>query len=173
MAKIVISTTEKLKEDWFDFCKSRNTKATPMLLMMIKRVLGDDFIAEKKEPEKAKKLQINIRLNERYKSLMTERANTEGFPSRQSWATNLLLSTLKKEPVLTDEEIKELRLSNRQLASIGRNINQIAKALNMEKDIDQQVNETILNNIHSDINEHKKLVSALIHRSLNRWVTNS
>jgi len=63
---------------------------------------------------------------------------------------------IKKEPVLTDEEIRELRLSNRQLASIGRNINQIAKALNMEKDSDQQINKTILENIFSDINEHKK-----------------
>jgi len=171
MAKIVISTTEKLKEDWFNFCKSRSTKATPMLVMMIKKVLGDNFVAENEEPGTAKKLQINIRLNEVYKSLMTERANTEGFPSRQSWATNVLLSTLKKEPVLTDEEMKELRLSNRQLASIGRNINQIAKALNMEKDSDQLVNETILKKIHRDINEHKKLVSSLIDRSLNRWVT--
>jgi len=93
MAKIVISTTEKLKEGWFSFCKSRSTKATPMLIMMIKKVLGDSFVAENEEPGTAKKLQINIRLNESYKSLMTERENTEGFPSRQSWATNVLLST--------------------------------------------------------------------------------
>jgi len=170
MAKIVISTTEKLKKEWFDFCRSRNTKATPMLLMMIKRVLGDSSIIQNEEPKTAKKLQINIRLNESYKSLMTERAEAEGFPSRQSWATNVLLSTLKKEPVLTDEEIMELRLSNRQLAAIGRNINQIAKALNMGEEGDQQINKTILERIHSDINEHKKLVSLLIHRSLNRWL---
>jgi len=84
-----------------------------------------------------------------------------------------LLSTLKKEPVLTHEEIMELRLSNRQLAAIGRNINQIAKALNMGEEGGQQINRTILERLNSDINEHKKLVSLLIHRSLNRWGTNS
>lgn len=172
MAKIVISTSESIKTSWVNFCKSRNSKSTPMLLMMIKRVMGDDFPTEITEKSTARNLKLNLRLDDSYKELLTTRASVEGFPSRNSWATTLLLSTLKNEPVLTDKEIKELRTSNRQLAAIGRNINQIAKALNMEKDSDQQINETLLRGIRNDINEHKKLVASLVDRSLNRWSTN-
>ncbi|SHN93244.1 hypothetical protein BHECKSOX_2343 [Bathymodiolus heckerae thiotrophic gill symbiont] len=53
--------------------------------------------------------------------------------------------------------MRELMLSNRQLASIGRNVNQTAKALNMGTENSQLINEQILNNIHNDINRRAML----------------
>ncbi|EPL6090831.1 plasmid mobilization relaxosome protein MobC, partial [Klebsiella pneumoniae] len=35
-------------------------------------------------------------------------------------------------PVLTDEEVNTVRESCRQLGAIGRNLNQVARALNIE-----------------------------------------
>lgn len=136
---------------------------------MMDRVMGNEKAATNEVDLGAKTLQLNMRLNKEYKTLIDERAAAEGFPSRQSWATTYLLSQLKKEPVLTDKEIYELRASNRQLSSIGRNINQIAKALNMEKDSNQEINENLLKNLSNDIQEHKSLVTALVNRSQNKW----
>jgi len=169
MAKIVISAPEEYKKRWILFCKSKNAKSSTILKMMIDRVIGNAKLPSKPDDLGAKKLQINIRLNEEYAPLLDERAAAEGFPSRQSWVTTFLLFQLKKEPVLTDKEIRELRASNRQLSAIGRNINQIAKALNMEKDSDQYINENLLKTILNDIQEHKKLVVSLVDRSLNKW----
>ncbi len=172
MAKIVISTTDQQKEAWFSYCKSRSTKSSPVLKMMMKKAMGDNFSADNEDPTTPKRMKLDIRLNEQYRDLMTERAEQEGFPSRQSWAATLLLSTLKNSPVLTDIEVKELRASNRQLAAIGRNINQIARALNMEIEGEGDVNEQLLNTIKNEINEHKKKVATLIAHSLNRWSAN-
>lgn len=169
MAKIVISAPEEYKERWVLFCKSKNTKSSTMLKMMIDRVMGNTKLPINSVDLGAKRLKLDIRLNEEYAPLLDERAAAEGFPSRQSWATTYLLSQLKKEPVLTDKEIQELRASNRQLSAIGRNINQIAKALNMEKDSDQEINENLLKSIFNDIQEHKSLVVALVDRSQNKW----
>ncbi|ECM0205887.1 MobC family plasmid mobilization relaxosome protein [Salmonella enterica subsp. enterica serovar Muenchen] len=113
--------------------------------------------------------QVAIRLLPTDIHSMTERAKAEGFPSRTTWLTNLVLATLSKEPVLTDAEVNALRGSNRELAAIGRNLNQIARALNVEFRDSDKLNKELIERLLEQIDGHRDKVSNLIDRNMNRW----
>lgn len=63
------------------------------------------------------------------KEALQERALIDGF-SASAWTAALIQSVLMGTPVMTDREIEVLRFASRQLAAIGRNLNQIAKHIN-------------------------------------------
>ena len=80
-----------------------------------------------------------------------------------------MLATLSKEPVLTDAEVNALRGSNRELAAIGRNLNQIARALNVEFRDSDKLNKELIDRLLEQIDGHRDKVSNLIDRNMNRW----
>ncbi len=79
------------------------------------------------------------------------KAKTQGIATTR-WIKSLVQSNLMQTPVLTDSAINAIKESNRELAAIGNNLNQIARKINesafnidivkMEK-LDE-VNQTVL-----------------------------
>lgn len=58
-----------------------------------------------------------------------KRAEMEGLKAAK-WVSMLVQSVLMTAPVLTDKELEVVSWSNRELAAIGRNLNQIARSMN-------------------------------------------
>ena len=48
------------------------------------------------------------------------------------WVSYMVQSAVMREPVLTNRELEAVREANRELAAVGRNLNQIARAINEE-----------------------------------------
>ena len=48
------------------------------------------------------------------------------------WVSYMVQSAVMREPVLTNRELEAVREANRDLAAVGRNLNQIARAINEE-----------------------------------------
>lgn len=48
------------------------------------------------------------------------------------WVSYMVQAAVMREPVLTNKELEAVRESNRELAAVGRNLNQIARAINEE-----------------------------------------
>ena len=46
------------------------------------------------------------------------------------WVSSLVQSSLMTTPVLTDQEVEVVSWANRELAAVGRNLNQIARSMN-------------------------------------------
>ena len=46
------------------------------------------------------------------------------------WVFSLVQSSLMTTPVLTDQEVEVVSWANRELAAVGRNLNQIARSMN-------------------------------------------
>ena len=63
------------------------------------------------------------------KAEVKKRAAIEGMSSSE-WVASLIQTVLMHEPVLTEKEIEVVSFANRELAAVGRNLNQIARSMN-------------------------------------------
>ena len=91
-------------------------------------------------------------------------------PSR--WIASLVQCNVLQEPVITDTEIVAVRAMTRELAAIGRNVNQIAKSLNSAvHGIERgQVALDALEKVPAAIAVSRKTISNLIRKSQQSWV---
>ncbi|MET7091327.1 plasmid mobilization relaxosome protein MobC [Klebsiella pneumoniae] len=64
-------------------------------------------------------------------------------------------------PVLTDEEVNTVRESCRQLGAIGRNLNQVARALNIEFRESDKLKQEAIEKLAERIDQHLDHVSEL------------
>jgi hypothetical protein len=81
----------------------------------------------------AKTEQVFVRLEPYYYAEL-ERLAAERRWHRSSYLANLLYAHIDKRPVLCQDEVNAVRQVARQLADIGRNVNQIARKLNTSLD---------------------------------------
>ena len=72
---------------------------------------------------------LEFRLPKFLKEEVKKRAELEGMKSAQ-WVSSLVQSSLMTTPVLTDQEVEVVSWANRELAAVGRNLNQIARSMN-------------------------------------------
>ena len=88
---------------------------------------------------------------------------TSGFDSRTSWLTRVAIEALERGPATTQTELTELRRSRSELAAIGRNLNQIARALNIDA-LSTGPDTDALQAAIAAIQEHKSSVVALVQK---------
>lgn len=112
-----------------------------------------------------------LRLPLPLKVAATKRAKTKGM-SVAKWATSLIQSHLSREPVVTDREVIALNAVSRELGAIGRNVNQIAKALNSAIDgIERsRVDLGELEKLSKSIELSRKVIRALVIKSQQSWL---
>lgn len=89
--------------------------------------------------------------------------------STSRFVSSLLRAHLERQTTFTDKELAVLRASNRELAAIGRNINQIARALNEAFYETERVKLDALADLKRKIEAHRERVDALIAASRNTW----
>ncbi|AUZ86126.1 MULTISPECIES: plasmid mobilization relaxosome protein MobC [Methylophaga] len=87
------------------------------------------------------------------------------------WVRNLIAANLTHQPIMTEQQIVELRAANRELASIGRNLNQIAKAMNQAVDLKvrDRVNYDHIVELQAGIEKQKKAIYKIVSESNSVW----
>ncbi|WP_160410891.1 plasmid mobilization relaxosome protein MobC [Massilia cellulosiltytica] len=100
----------------------------------------------------------------------TERAMGKGT-SFSRWIGALVQSHLTRRPVLTETELLALEASTRELAAIGRNINQIARVLNEAYFQTERIRLDKLNELSRRITQTREAIGALVRASRNSWRT--
>lgn len=117
-------------------------------------------------PNGERRVKITIRLPHFIGELAKARAADKGMPLSR-WIGNLIQSHVYLPPVVTREELKVLVESNRQLRSIGTNINQIARAFNRnELDIRWL---SAMGELEARITENRGVISQLIQAVNRSW----
>lgn len=160
--------TDDEKAAWSQFCRASHVSESKMLRMMIRKVSGyAPHTAASSAESKSEKVTIRLAPGDFKK--MDGMAQEEGYLNRTSWTTAVVLAALHREPVLTDEEIKALRQSCRELGAIGRNLNQVARALNVEFRESDRIKREAIEDLSGNINEHRALVLDLLDKNMNRW----
>ncbi|MDN6297531.1 MAG: plasmid mobilization relaxosome protein MobC [Halomonas sp.] len=168
MPRVEARLTEIEKNAWAQFCKANGLRESDMLRRMIQRVAGRVATAKDQEVE-TRSRKLTIRLSPTQERSLAQRAQEEGYPSRTSWVTAMVLVELHQEPVLTDTEVSALRESNRELRAIGKNLNQITKALNIEFRESDKLKREAIEALAERIEQHKDQVAGLLTRNMNRW----
>ncbi len=159
--------TEIEKANWKQFCQLHGMSESEMLRMLINRVSPEAANTSYFKENKTNKITIRLS-NENHKKL-SHRAKTEGYITQTSWVTSAVMSNLFREPILTNEEMTVLRDSNRQLAALGRNLNQITRVLNIEFRQSDIVTKEMIEVLNERIEEHKAKVYQLLNKNRNRW----
>jgi hypothetical protein len=171
IAKTGLSDAEKtaLRQ----FCRESGVTEADLLRRMIQRILGDriDNSGSKKPAPVIKEgsNKLTLRLNGSEIRKIERRAEEEGFSFRTTWAVSVLRQALSSVPILTSDEIKAIRESNRELAAIGRNLNQVAHAINIDPRNEDQITPDLFEELRTHLVRHREKVSALLDLSLNRW----
>ena len=169
MAKHTVKTrlNDEDKQKWQQFCHANGMTESGMMRFMMNQVLPD--IASNDEFNEAKSHKVTIRLSEHEMQKLTTQAVEEGYIYRTSWATACVMTNLTRIPVLTQDEIKTLRESNRQLAAVGRNLNQIARVLNIDFRHSDKVTREMIEVLDNKFEVHKAMVNNLINKNCKRW----
>lgn len=151
--------------------KARGLSESELLRAVILAVTGEDDGADQPiEPdaEKADTARMTVRMPRFLMEAATARGKVKGMaPSR--WVAALVQSNLTRQPVMTDDELAGLLATNRELAAVGRNINQIARALNDAFHETERVKIERLAQLRDAIVKQRAAVRVLVRASQNSW----
>lgn len=163
-----------LKARWATYCQALGKKPGAALKEAIEQQLekADGFPKLEpmrqtgEAPDGEPKVRFEILLTLSEKAALLERANLERCSQRR-WVVDAIRAGLTREPQFGMKEIDALGESNYQLLAIGRNLNQVAKAMN-EGRRDSVASESI-ERLRQVIDAHTDTVSGAIRASLERW----
>lgn len=179
---MILKTTvaREVKARFRSVATARGMSESELLRAVILIVIGETDGDDHPVKPDAKKLDIarmTVRMPQFLMEAAKERAKSNGMaPSR--WVTALVQSNLTRLPVMTSAELTELQKNTRELAAIGRNLNQIARAMNdafmsrtMGEVLDQadQVQLDSLASLRLAIAENQEAIRALVRASYNVW----
>ncbi len=132
-AFIQCRVTHETKDRFALLARNRDLSESRLLKKLIEVALagagiGDDKPAEILEPVSVKD-RLSVRLQVEDALLLRERARARGIPTSR-YVTYLIRSHLRQVAPLPASELDALRRSIAEVGAIGRNLNQIARAVN-------------------------------------------
>ena len=167
MARVEIRLTDDEKSSWKQYCHDLGVTESGMMRQLIKSATPDVANTDDFKPARTNK--ITIRLSDNEIEKLEAQAKGEGYLTPTSWVKASVVASLQRSPILTESETHALRESNRQLAALGRNLNQIARVLNIEFRESDKITKEMIELLSGQINQHRSKVHQLINQSHRRW----
>ena len=128
----------------------------------------DVLTAVEPDAENAENEKMTIRLPRFLVDAVKEKANANGMVTSR-WIAALVQSSLMQKPVMADQELTVLRSNIRELNAIGRNINQMARALNESKNNTDKVKLDNLDLLRNYLDRNIAFVRGLVRASQQAW----
>ena len=163
-----------LKAPWVEWCAQQQVTPSQGLRQLLRQTL------EKKPRPRSTPHRVVLRRGERpsrqvsfrltpseYAALAT-RAKTEGYRPTH-WLIALIRVQLTRQASLSEPERQAVAHSTKQLLALGRNLNQIARALNTAPAQQTAVRLQLLTDLSTRIRAHVDQITALTRASLERW----
>lgn len=165
-----LRVTEKEHAAFMLLVKAKGLKRpSPMLRLILSKVLPDTFepgeVSIEKRPRKTSPIYVTVDDDEAKHIRQKAREESTTAPS---WIRKIIRSVLYRQQNFNPSETNALRESNRELAHLGRNINQIARELHISLNASDQVNAQKLEELYKGITQHREKVSALINANWGR-----
>ena len=165
---IGMAATPTEKAAFEAFCRAKGIPPSQMLRLMLSRVCPGE-IEPGDLPEKvARETPLFLRLPQGEAKEVRQRSKREGT-TPQGWVRKLIRATLWRAPQFTRDEENALLQSNRELAHLGRNVNQIAHQLNISMNASDQMTAQRLEILARMIDVHKEKVYDVINASWGRY----
>ena len=116
--------------------------------------------------ERSERLYTRLTPSE-YRAVQTK-ANGMGM-TPYTWTARLIRAHLIKAPQLSQDETRALREAIRELSYVGRNLNQVAHALNMTLNAREKATVELIAEINQKVTVTRDQVKAVLDQNLNRW----
>lgn len=113
--------------------------------------------------------ELKIRLPKFLITAAKERAGNHGM-AVSKWIKSLVQSNLIKTPVLFDDVVLVIKKTDRELAAVGNNLNQIARKFNESGFEPDLVKVEKLNEVKQEVKQVRKAIDNLIRVSCNGWI---
>ena len=137
MLTIIARIEDETKKRFRNMAKARGLSESELLRAVLQAATGtdkDDEQPTQPDPDNAEVDRMTVRMPRFLLQAVKARAKRKGMaPSR--WITALVQSNLTGNPVMSDTEVAVLQACARELVATGRNINQIAYAINLANTI--------------------------------------
>lgn len=156
-SKIEFYLSEKEKALFKIKCKALGKTQAQLLREYIRSIIPSEQPDIEKGIENKTNV-ISFRLTDSECQKIDQRFALENFDNRGSWVKNVIRYTLKKEPVLTKTEVNILREANRELAAIGRNLNQVAHAINIDHKNSAKMTPKLFEQLVNNVKQHRQYI---------------
>lgn len=162
------------KQPWLAWCAQRSIspsnafrEVVAKLLRTVPKTPQQTGAVLPGEPEKTVK-RMEIRLTPSELDLVQASAAAEGFsPTR--WVVALIRARLTNGAQFGQAELEALARSNLMLRAIGRNLNQIARALNTSPHERLVYRVDQIEAVDAAVKEHTRLVAQAMTANTERW----
>lgn len=158
-----------VKNQFSSLAAARGLTPSELLRELVLREIGSDPVAE--VPQLTTGItnsRLMVRLPAGVARALHIRAQMKGMASSR-YLGAIAQAHLAHVPVMTGEELAALKASSRELAAIGRNINQIARALNDAHHETHRVRLELLADLADTIEAEREAIRQLMHASLASW----
>ena len=142
-----------------------------LLRALVVAEIGNDLADEKpaeSNQEKTETERITVRMPGFMLQAAKEKGKGKGMATSR-WIAALVQSNIAKNPVMTDQELITIKATIRELTAIGRNINQMARALNESKNNTDKVKLTTLALLGESMKRNISAVRELVRASQQVW----
>lgn len=163
-----------LKQPWLAWCAKQKLQPSEALRQVLAKVLQGELPVsgsggtEVRERREKPRVRVELHLTESEHRTLNALARAEGFRVTK-WIVALIRARLIGQPQFGQAELAALARSNQQLLAIGRNLNQIAKALNTSPQDRKSFRVYLITELSRRIQDHTKLVSNVMRSNLERW----
>lgn len=113
---------------------------------------------------------LRIRLTEEEDRAIVVLARFLGEGTRSRIIRKMIREAIGQGPDLLKDDLNSFREAVRQLAAVGRNINQIAHALNAGRAPDFPLDSRLLRDVEDRVTTLKRELVGIVMRTRHRWV---
>lgn len=158
------------KSQFERLAKNHNLTPSEFLRRLVLAEIGgnEKFNAVEPVQQRTTTTRLTIRLAEFLMDSVKLRAESKGMATSR-WVSALVQSHVSNAPVVTEKEALMLRAIVRELSSIGRNINQIARHFNLSSNHNGQVDLEALSELPKSIERTKQNIRTVIKATWQGW----
>lgn len=161
------------RDAWLTWCAARSTTPSQAFRDLVRRVtessgaLPERPLSSTGAPEPSAR-RLSARVTGSELTEIQRRATAEHMkPAR--WLVGLIRSHLTHESQFGDAELSALSQSNAALRALGRNLNQVAKALNTSPHERLVFKVDLIEELDRSVKSHAEKVSKLLAANIERW----
>ncbi len=168
-ATLKTSVTPQRKSAFLSKAREYKRTESQLLDWLVGQVLKDEVATNTVEEIGPRTKTLQVKVNPRMKEEVEQRAMASGNGSASTYLYLMVKAHLSKKPSFTEKELDEVHRGGNQLAALGRNINQIAKALNTSLDNAHLVMAVDFAEIANEVNTYRDAIRKLMQANLAAW----
>lgn len=169
--------TGEFRERAEDLARQRKERLSDLVVKSVRRELVEAGLVEAATPASpvdvdagdAATVRVTISLPSFIKKEVDRRAAAADRKTA-AWLAALAQTSVMSDPVLLDPELAAIERTNRELAALGRNLNQVARALNEAHFQTERLKLEKLGEVAAAVAESRKAIRALLRASRRVWI---